>query len=366
VDFATFNWAAIAAVIGAITTVWGIVAILPDLVDAWARVGNRFHVKPITSKSDPDLVGIDELQSRFFTSDVADEMGEIRRYVSQSRKGPADRKDTRPFFMALALKYRGIVVGYLTAEYFPHTQAIFLWYLLVDSTAVPQHTLRQRGSLMLIEAMVKAADATGVPWLHILTEVESAPADVKTAKAKMLLFKNAAETLSRKFGKSIVRVFRLPINYRQPILHLELLPTAKRHEVAEWLLYAPRSIGDGLAEVGGSVTMSRSLATVLLDTLLIKGTRTRSLTLPTMVSTSVKCLKSMSVSSRSTLCSSTIRALSLASESDRWISAKPRFTLRHLKTAAPPGCSTAAARHCSRPGRSSATGQPAGSCGRRH
>ncbi len=124
---------------------------------------------------------------------------------------------------------------------------------------------------MLIEALVKAADATGVPWEHVVTEVESAPTDIMTAKAKMLLFSNAAEELSRRHNRPVVRVFRLPIRYRQPILHIEQLASAREHEVPEWLLYAPRSIGGRLVEENGKVIMTRPMATELLDTLLIKG-----------------------------------------------------------------------------------------------
>ncbi|MGC4077465.1 MAG: hypothetical protein QM702_10620 [Rubrivivax sp.] len=161
--------------------------------------------------------------------------------------------------------------GYLTAEYFPHSQTIFLWYLLVDRTRVPQHKLQQGGSLKLLDAMSKGADRTGVRWKHIVTEVEAAPADLISARAKMLTFRNAAEKLSRRAKRTPVRVFRLPIDYRQPILHLELLKTASEHEVSEWLLYAPRHIAGEVAEWVEGVTISRDLATTLLDTLLIKG-----------------------------------------------------------------------------------------------
>lgn len=259
------------AALAVIGTVIAVPAALPGLIDLWAKIGNRLHVRQITHAGDADLVGLDELQSATFTSDVADEIGEVRRYVSESSSGPADRSMTQPYFLAFVLKFRGIVCGYLTAEFFPHSQTIFLWYLLVDKTKVPQHTLQQRGSLMLLEAMAKGADRTGVPWEHIITEVEAAPSDLLSARAKMLVFKNAAEELSRRAQRTPVRVFRLPIQYRQPILHVELLDDAAEHEVPEWLLYAPRDIAGHVVETDHGVTMSRALATTLLDTLLIKG-----------------------------------------------------------------------------------------------
>ena len=122
---------------------------------------------------------------------------------------------------------------------------------------------------MLMDRMVKAADRTGVRWKHILTEVEAEPADIPTARAKMLLFRNAADKLSSRAGRSPVRIFRIPVRYRQPVLNLDHLATARQHEVAEWLLYAPRQLEGEITEAAGTVTMSTALSRELLHTLLI-------------------------------------------------------------------------------------------------
>lgn len=271
--FVTISGAVI-GIVSTIAAIWGLLSIpsaFPTVLAGWRNIRGKLHVVSITSELDADLVAIDELQSAHFSGDVADDVGAIYRSVADSRRGPPDITETRPYFIALALKFEDVVVGYLTAEYFQHTQTIFLWYLLVDHKRISVHADRQRGSLMLIERMIREADATGIPWCHVLTEVESAPADLLTAKSKMLLFNNAAQNLSRKFRRDVVKVYRLPIRYRQPLLHPEHISDATAHEVPAWLLYAPRANLKGLQIVDGRLNMSRELALELLDTLLIKS-----------------------------------------------------------------------------------------------
>lgn len=273
--FISLEWPSIATILaglGLLGGVTGLIASLPGLIDLWQRHSDKPKVRQITKRTDPDLVGLDELQQDEFGADVADPVGEVRSHVARSRKGRSQRdEDDHPYFLALVLKYQGVVVGYLTAEYFTHSRTIFLWYLFVDKKRLPAHKVRQRGCLLLLAAMVKAADATGVEWRHIITEVEAEPKDLPRARAKLQLFQNAAEELSRRAGRDTVRVFKLPIAYRQPILDLRWLDDPEQHEVKEWLLYAPRQLRDGLHLSGAQVLMDKSLANSLLDTLLLKA-----------------------------------------------------------------------------------------------
>lgn len=265
----------LAGVVTGIGGVWGgtaaIVRIFRHRAEASAE---KLQVHRIVDETDPNLIAVDRLQRASFGDDVEDDTQQLMRYVVESPRGRAKR-GSKPYFLAFVLKYKRVACGYLTAQYFPDARTIFLWYVAVELDEVRRQRdeggegwdpdeVAFHGCTALISAMLEAANRTGVPWAHVVTEV------VTGQEVKARLFNMAARKLSQKAGRKTVPVLALPLSYAEPVLRLDQIGGDGDHGKAARLLYAPKEPVDGLRRVeDGSYVMAKWLAMRLLDTLLL-------------------------------------------------------------------------------------------------
>lgn len=252
-----------------ITVVVGAVTLFLHFRNVRGEHEARLHVRRITTTTDADLVEMEELQAEEFPSeDEADNTGRIRLYLQRSAKGPGDPSSTTPHMLVFVLKLKRRVCGYLTAQYFPHSETVFLWYLAVSKRRVPVPTVFQTGAQQLLAEMVNAADATGVRWRHAITEVASDGVNFRGPRARMQHFNNAAEKLAKEANRFDIGVAKLSLKYRQPTLRPQLVGEVSdeelhKHEENAWLLYVSRD--------GKSSTMKRETARELLRTIVVNS-----------------------------------------------------------------------------------------------
>jgi len=225
----------------------------------------RLRVRPIRNHLDSDLPAIFELQPEKFSRDVADDPDIVRDWLRE----PPPEGDHHYTFILLSLRYKGDVVGFLYAHFYEGRRTIFLSYLCVDKDKLPPTKIRQKGAQMLLRHMLKAADATGTRWVHILTELEliSRPG-LPSAESKWVLFQQVAEELSPKTGR--VGVYRLGINFRRILIDPDALASADGATEPQWLLWAPRA-ATWVSRRENRTFISRATALHLIETLLLRA-----------------------------------------------------------------------------------------------
>lgn len=227
----------------------------------------RLWVRPIRNHMDPDLPAIFELQPEKFSRDVADDPDIVRDWLRE----PSPQGDRHYTFILLSLRYKGDVVGFLYAHFYEGRKTIFLSYLCVDKDKLPPIKIRQKGAQMLLRWMLKAADATGTRWVHILTELElvSRPG-LPSPESKWVLFQQVAQELSPKAGRDSVGVYRLGIDFRRVLIDPDALAVAEGATEKQWLLWAPRA-ATWVTREGNRTTIARATALHLLETLLLRA-----------------------------------------------------------------------------------------------
>lgn len=254
-------------VIVGIGSVAGALAVIPFALDMYKRHADRLHVRAIVDPDDPDLVSVWEMQINHFSRDVADDIEQIRNWVATS-KSQRLKGDRQYKFVVLALKHERAVKGYLYAYYYASTATIFLGYIVIDRETIDPADIN-RAALMLLGRMLQECDATGTPWQHVITEVEAdMTSDNRAAKAKLVRFQSAAKKLSEAAGKPPVVVYKLPIDYRQPVLRPEDLDNAASKSLPQWLLFCSRD-RETFVSADGATFARRETISSLLKTLLL-------------------------------------------------------------------------------------------------
>lgn len=229
-------------------------------VAAWPYLPHKPRPKVIRSFRDMDITKIEKLQSKSFSDDVRDEPGVIRDAVRSSARGKI-RSHSESYFFAICMR-RGVHVdAYLTAQYFPMTGTIFLWYIVNEGDD------EDANSATLVKLLLRECDKTGSHWKQVVAEVESD--NRHEALAKMVLFQHLGKEISK--SSDDPRVFKLGVTYRMPVHASENLDDAEHHEVNAWIAFAPRQLDADVTNEAAHSFVSKRRVGEVLRTLIQEG-----------------------------------------------------------------------------------------------
>jgi hypothetical protein len=227
----------------------------------WNYQSNLRRPRVIRNPDDPDVDRIEQLQLRRFGPDETDELGIVRRFLAQNLRTEASSNKPKSQFIAITLKERRQLKGYLTAEYFPKEHLIFFWYIVHATSAQDDDA-----AVEMLGKLFQECDRIS-PWEHLMAEVESG--DREKALSKMRRFRYYATKLAK---TDEPRVFKINVDYRMPVHDAALLGEAEKHELPAWLVYAPKSANE-ITHDGSRRFMSGHVVRRLLVTLILRGYR---------------------------------------------------------------------------------------------
>lgn len=188
---------------------------LQRLVDEQRFTPNPFDVVRITDPNDDDLHDVWELHQHHFPDPkVAESYADFRQYLGEG-EGPGGDQD-----IMLALKFKGEVVGYLYAQFFPASGFVFVSYIAINKL---REDVRHRrvGAMMLFEGLMGVLHASPKPWTAVIGEVERARGRERD-RGRSLLHDFRYHT-----SKVILRLrehgqlFQIDFDYQQPVLRPE-------------------------------------------------------------------------------------------------------------------------------------------------